>query len=330
MKTKTILLVTLAFICLSQMNAQVGIGTTTPNASSILDVDATDKGFLPPRMTTTERNAINGGAPAEGLVIYNTISKCLETWDGASWISLCSGAQTTVPNPCDPTSPTAIVDVVHPLTGDTWMDRNLGASRVAQSSDDFLAYGNLYQWGRGSDGHQCMNWTSGTAGTLANTTSSTLSTVPSPGPNFITVPTNANSGANWYTGTSPAPDDLWLDDGNKGPFDPCPEGYRVPTFAEWRDEVSAWDGDTSNGYQGGISGNGVTDGMDPNATPLKFPAPGYLQNNGALLNPSTVASYWTGRALTFDRARSIRLSTAGAGAENDPRANGQSVRCIKD
>ena len=52
---------------------------------------------------------------------------------------------------------TAIVDVTNPVTGRTWMDRNLGASRVAMSSTDTLAYGDLYQWGRRSDGHQCRN-----------------------------------------------------------------------------------------------------------------------------------------------------------------------------
>jgi hypothetical protein len=51
--------------------------------------------------------------------------------------------------------PTAIVDVTNPTTGKTWMDRNLGATQVATSSTDAAAYGDLYQWGRGNDGHQC-------------------------------------------------------------------------------------------------------------------------------------------------------------------------------
>jgi len=46
----------------------IGIGGT-PNASAKLDVSSTAKGFLPPRMTTTQRDAIS--SPAEGLVIYN-------------------------------------------------------------------------------------------------------------------------------------------------------------------------------------------------------------------------------------------------------------------
>jgi hypothetical protein len=60
----------------------VGIGTTTPNASALLDVYSTTSGLLPPRMTTTQRNAIS--SPATGLTIYNTTTVELETYDGAT------------------------------------------------------------------------------------------------------------------------------------------------------------------------------------------------------------------------------------------------------
>eukprot|EP00179_Madagascaria_erythrocladioides_P005219 CAMPEP_0198312722 /NCGR_PEP_ID=MMETSP1450-20131203/3993_1 /TAXON_ID=753684 ORGANISM="Madagascaria erythrocladiodes, Strain CCMP3234" /NCGR_SAMPLE_ID=MMETSP1450 /ASSEMBLY_ACC=CAM_ASM_001115 /LENGTH=225 /DNA_ID=CAMNT_0044015679 /DNA_START=57 /DNA_END=734 /DNA_ORIENTATION=+ len=50
--------------------AQVGIGTTSPDPSSILDISASDKGVLIPRMTTAERDAISN--PANGLAVYNT------------------------------------------------------------------------------------------------------------------------------------------------------------------------------------------------------------------------------------------------------------------
>jgi uncharacterized protein (TIGR02145 family) len=99
MKTKTILLVTLAIIGLSQMNAQVGIGTTSPDASAILDVDASpanDKGFLPPRLTTAQRN--NLPSPAAGLVIYNVETKTLEFSDGTDWIDLRDSATITAIN----------------------------------------------------------------------------------------------------------------------------------------------------------------------------------------------------------------------------------------
>ena len=51
------------------INAQsVGIGTTTPVASSMLDITSTEKGMLIPRMDSNQRNAIV--SPAQGLLIY--------------------------------------------------------------------------------------------------------------------------------------------------------------------------------------------------------------------------------------------------------------------
>jgi hypothetical protein len=64
-------------------NGTVGVGTATPAASSILDVTSTTKGFLPPRMTTTEINAI--ASPAAGLVVYNTTLAVLCFYDGTGW-----------------------------------------------------------------------------------------------------------------------------------------------------------------------------------------------------------------------------------------------------
>jgi len=57
-----------------------GFGTATPDASALLDVNSTSKGFLPPRMTTAQRAVINAGTgPAKGLIIYNTTT---DQWEG--------------------------------------------------------------------------------------------------------------------------------------------------------------------------------------------------------------------------------------------------------
>lgn len=77
------------FIGLSAIfsNAQVGIGTATPDASSVLDVTSTSAGFLPPRLTTAQRDAI--GSPAIGLTVYNIEINCLEWWNGSIWYNGC-------------------------------------------------------------------------------------------------------------------------------------------------------------------------------------------------------------------------------------------------
>ena len=66
----------------SAASAQIGVGTTTPDASAVLDVASTTKGLLAPRHTTTTRNAIV--TPANGLLIYNTTTNQLETNTGTT------------------------------------------------------------------------------------------------------------------------------------------------------------------------------------------------------------------------------------------------------
>ena len=84
--------------------AQTGIGTTTPNASAKLDVSATDRGFLPPRVALTATNIfspITGtSSAAAGLLIYNTASAGTAPsnvvpgyyyWNGTAWIQIAPG-----------------------------------------------------------------------------------------------------------------------------------------------------------------------------------------------------------------------------------------------
>ena len=67
--------------------AQVGIGTTTPDASSALDITSTTKGLLIPRMTETQRDAIS--SPATGLMIYQTDGTVgFYYYNGSSWANV--------------------------------------------------------------------------------------------------------------------------------------------------------------------------------------------------------------------------------------------------
>ncbi len=58
-------------------------GNPTPNAHAALEVVSTTKGFLPPRMTTTQRDAV--ATPPEGLMIMNTSTHALNVFDGTDW-----------------------------------------------------------------------------------------------------------------------------------------------------------------------------------------------------------------------------------------------------
>ena len=81
----TLLIVLFSLNAFAQNN--VGIGTLTPDASSILELKANDRGFLAPR---TVKAAI--ASPVNGLVIYDTDSQCLIVYrvSSSQWINLCS------------------------------------------------------------------------------------------------------------------------------------------------------------------------------------------------------------------------------------------------
>jgi hypothetical protein len=73
----------------SYFNAgNVGIGTTSPNASAILDVQSTTKGVRMPNMTTTQKNAIS--SPAAGLMVFYTTLSKLCVYSGSAWQTITS------------------------------------------------------------------------------------------------------------------------------------------------------------------------------------------------------------------------------------------------
>ena len=74
-------------LILCHAHSQVGIGTTNPNANAILELSATNKAFLPLRMTIAQRNAIP--APVQGMTIYNISTDCLNFYRAGGWYDPC-------------------------------------------------------------------------------------------------------------------------------------------------------------------------------------------------------------------------------------------------
>lgn len=283
---RQIFFILLAVLMSVSASAQVGINTETPAESAALDVTSTDKGFLPPRMTTAQRDAISNAV--EGLVIYNSDKDCIELFVGY-WRNMCAFAGSN--------------DVMNPATGLVWMDRNLGATQVATSSTDANSYGNLYQWGRGTEGHEIR---------ISETTSTNATThVPNAGnPWDALFITEGSPPFDWLT-----PQDTTLWHGANGTNNPCPSGYRLPTDAEWNAELLSWKNDNSAGA------------FD---SPLKLPMAGYrFYSDGSLINVGDYGFYWSS---TVSSTVSLGLGFNGtsAGMEIVERAYGGSVRCLKD
>jgi len=182
-------------------------------------------------------------------------------------------------------------------TGECWMDRNLGASQVATSSTDANSYGDLFQWGRGDDGHQDRS----------SSTNSNTSDSPSHG-DFIT---ELSSPYDWR---STQDDNLW--NGESATNNPCPSGWRIPTEAELEAERTT--DFTSNNTAGAFG------------SVLKLPMAGYRRgSNGSLVSVGTRGYYWSSTVSGTD-ARYLYFNGSLASMDTNRRAYGLSVRCLKD
>ena len=194
-------------------------------------------------------------------------------------------------------------DVYNPATGKIWMDRNLGATQVATSSTNSDSYGDLYQWGRYTEGHEGR--TSGTTSTNATTA------VPNLGNSwdglFIT---ESSSPYDWLTSQD---NTLWQ--GLSGTNNPCPTGYRIPTETELNAERLSWATNNAAGAFG---------------SPLKLTIGGYrIHFNGTLDAVGSSGYYWSSTVNGIE-SKSLGFDASNATMFSLHRSYGLSVRCIKD
>lgn len=211
-----------------------------------------------------------------------------------------------VPNICNPSNPTLVVDVISPITGRIWMDRNLGANQAATSATDAQSYGHLFQWGRGADGHQYVNRYAGDGVTTSGTTT-TLSSTDSPGHgDFITANFGSANGNNWRSTTN---NNLWQ--GVNGTNNPCPSGYRLPSDGNFQLE----------NLLGGVTGfaNSV----------LRLPRTGSRENDGSLTFAAGTTYYWTSTIIN-NQARVLRITEGSYQFTTRGEVYGLAVRCIKN
>ena len=119
-----------------------------------------------------------------------------------------------------------------------------------------------------------------------------------------------------------------LDSKIKSASDPCPPGYRVPTYAEWegvrnnttlnpRDNRGTWTGDSWSGTMFGDN--------------LFLPATGRRNSsNGTLVERGTTGSYWSNRRGATTTIYSLYFSGPGSSVGAVSRAEGETIRCIAE
>ena len=183
--------------------------------------------------------------------------------------------------------------------GRCWLDRNLGATRVATSYNDSNAYGWYYQWGRGADGHQIPT----------SDTTAILSSSDTPGnSNFIY---GMGSPYDWR---SPQNNNLWQ--GISGTNNPCPTGFRLPTSSEWSVLVSAAN---------------ITNYATAYSSSLKLTLAGHrYYSNASLTTQGSFGFYWASD-VSGTQVSDLSLNSSGVNpVDTHIRGNGFSVRCVKE
>jgi uncharacterized protein (TIGR02145 family) len=205
--------------------------------------------------------------------------------------------------------------------GNIWLNNNLGAhysninhpsfnlAQQATSATDHLAYGSLFQWGRRPDGHELITWTNGTTGTAVNGTTTTRPNADTAANAlFITI----NSGNFDWRGTTQN-DVLWATEASTN--NPCPVGFKVPTNAELTTLVTS---------------SSIANSATAASSAMKFTVPGSRNDSsGSLSDVGSYGDYWSS-SVSGATASSRTFSAGGTDTDDYGRANGLTVRCLKD
>ena len=186
--------------------------------------------------------------------------------------------------------------------GHTWLDRNLGASRVALSATDTKAYGDLYQWGRKADGHQKR---------ASATTKEPVNSLHVPHAKFILTSLFADGSKpprSWVKNKDTSK--LWSSQAHNGI---CPKGWSLPTKQDFNDLHITSKEDAFKKLRLTLSGS-----RD--------------YTSGKILQLNTHGYYWTSSSEGGNKGQhpnALRLAATSTDMRHMAIATGNAVRCVK-
>jgi len=282
------------------------------DGSASTDSDGTIAKYEWYKSTNPNATVLGKTATITGLTVGTyTITLKVTDNDGATATDSMSATVTSAPTPDCVDGVTVITHngttyscVTSPHTGKIWLDRNLGASRVCTALDDTQCYGDYYQWGRNADGHEKSS---------SNTTATQATDINNAGTDFITSSNTYDyDWAQAADGSGSLRATNWSKtDGSSV----CPAGYRVPTEAELKAETTD---------------AGVANNTDAFNSFLKLPSAGYRNySSGSLINQGSWGYVWSASVGGSD-SRYLVFGSSDAGWNGDGRADGLSVRCLRD
>ncbi len=326
-------------------SGNVGVGTSNPNSSAILDVSSTTKGLLPPCMTSAQRDAI--ASPTAGLFIYNTTINCMQWYTGTSWF-----------NPCN----TTIVAAKLGSTFTNGFENNAtcSAKLISIQPCSGVTGATINDDGGTTVGIE-YDWTGATSSGMANT-STTRALVEIGGQclmrfNMNVIPSNFNPAPTWVNNT----DVGWSGVYTGGPFanegllyqwkaamnnstteraqGVCPSGWHIPSDCELMYLENSLGMSIANQTSTGTRTSGTVGSDLSTLTSSGTNSSGFTAllagsrqpSSGSFLNRSTGSVWWSSSESTSNAFyRQITSSGTGVDRSTSTKEDTFTIRCLKD
>ena len=247
------------------------------------------------------------------LLVATTFLGCGDTSDSNSQEENITSETTTVEvfeNKPEPITKDGFTytKVISPITQRVWLDKNLGATQACTALDDEACYGDYYQWGRDSDGHE----------KLTATTEVLASNVSSVGhSDFIINPIVDETKVNdWATSSFSDGSIRSMNWSKTDGSSICPVGFRVPTIEEIDLEVAS-----------------ITNNTEAFGSFLKLPSASFAPANSGKTYSDLIGEYGTIWSSSVDGEKSKHYGFAKTYVQKNNttfRGGGFPVRCIED